>query len=137
MTTTVVYGEALVDDFLSEQAVGGAPFNVARHLAAFMAPQLMLTRIGKDKPGQAVRAEFERDARGHALRAIGVTHDITARKQGELQIRQLNASLEQRIAERTQALRDAYAELESYSYAVAHDLRSPLRIINGFAAALR
>ena len=93
--------------------------------------------IGGEMRWVSVRAEFERDARGHALRAIGVTHDITARKQGELQIRQLNASLEQRIAERTQALRDAYAELESYSYAVAHDLRSPLRIINGFAAALR
>lgn len=64
--TTVVFGEALVDDFTTEQVVGGAPFNVARHLAAFMAPQLMLTRIGQDKPGQAVRAEFERFAMSEA-----------------------------------------------------------------------
>jgi fructokinase len=64
--TTVVFGEALVDDFTTEQVVGGAPFNVARHLAAFMAPQLMLTRIGKDQPGQAVRAEFERFAMSEA-----------------------------------------------------------------------
>jgi fructokinase len=63
---TVVFGEALVDDFTTEQVVGGAPFNVARHLAAFMAPQLMLTRIGQDKPGQAVRAEFERFAMSEA-----------------------------------------------------------------------
>jgi fructokinase len=63
---TVVFGEALVDDFSTEQVVGGAPFNVARHLAAFMAPQLMLTRIGQDKPGQAVRAEFERFAMSEA-----------------------------------------------------------------------
>ncbi|MBC7453046.1 MAG: fructokinase, partial [Massilia sp.] len=61
-TTTVVYGEALVDDFLTEQVVGGAPFNVARHLAAFMAPQLMITRIGSDRNGAVVRAEFERFA---------------------------------------------------------------------------
>ena len=64
--TTVVFGEALVDDFTTEQVVGGAPFNVARHLAAFMAPQLMITRIGNDGPGQAVRAEFERFAMSDA-----------------------------------------------------------------------
>jgi fructokinase len=60
--TTVVFGEALVDEFPTEQVVGGAPFNVARHLAAFMAPALMITRIGRDRNGQAVRAEFERFA---------------------------------------------------------------------------
>jgi fructokinase len=60
--TTVVFGEALVDDFGAEQVVGGAPFNVARHLAAFMAPQLMLTRIGEDRNGAIVRSEFERFA---------------------------------------------------------------------------
>jgi fructokinase len=63
---TVIFGEALVDDFSTEQVVGGAPFNVARHLAAFMAPQLMITRIGNDKPGLAVRAEFERFAMSEA-----------------------------------------------------------------------
>jgi len=85
----------------------------------------------------SVQAEFERDAQGRALRALGVTHDVTARKRAELEIQQLNASLEQRIKTRTQALKGAYDELESYSYAVAHDLRSPLRIINGFAQALQ
>jgi fructokinase len=60
--TTVLFGEALVDDFKNEQVVGGAPFNVARHLAAFMSPQLMLTRIGDDQNGITVRAEFERFA---------------------------------------------------------------------------
>jgi fructokinase len=60
--TTVVFGEALVDDFVTEQLVGGAPFNVARNLAAFMSPQLMVTRIGDDRNGAVVRAEFERFA---------------------------------------------------------------------------
>lgn len=58
--STVIFGEALVDEFPTEQVVGGAPFNVARHLAAFMAPPLTITRIGDDRNGQAVRAEFER-----------------------------------------------------------------------------
>ena len=64
--TTVVFGEALVDDFVTEQIVGGAPFNVARHLAAFMAPQLMITRIGNDKNGAVVHGEFERFAMSDA-----------------------------------------------------------------------
>jgi fructokinase len=63
---TVVFGEALVDDFITEQQVGGAPFNVARNLAAFMAPQLMVTRIGSDHNGEVVRAEFERFAMSEA-----------------------------------------------------------------------
>lgn len=85
----------------------------------------------------SVQADFERDAQGRAVRALGVTYDITARKRAELEVLRLNASLEQRIQARTQALKGAYEELESYSYAVAHDLRSPLRIINGFAMAIR
>lgn len=82
------------------------------------------------------QAEFERDAAGQAMRALGVTYDITPRKLAEIEVQQLNETLEQRIRERTQQLRGAYNELESYSYAVAHDLRSPLRIINGFAQAI-
>ena len=58
--TTVVFGEALVDDFISELVVGGAPFNVARHLAAFGAAPLTITRIGNDANGATVRAEFAR-----------------------------------------------------------------------------
>jgi len=84
----------------------------------------------------SVRAEFERDDSGRALRAFGVTQDITLHTLAEREIKRLNASLEQRIQERTRELKEAYDELESYSYAVAHDLRSPLRIINGFAQAL-
>lgn len=58
--TIVVFGEALVDDFITEQVVGGAPFNVARHLAAFRAAPMMITRIGSDANGATVRAEFAR-----------------------------------------------------------------------------
>lgn len=84
----------------------------------------------------SVRAEFERDAVGRVVVGLGTVLDVTQRKLAELRIQDLNASLEERIQERTQALKAAYDELESYSYAVAHDLRSPLRIINGFAQAI-
>ncbi len=96
----------------------------------------------RGRPGSKVQwfnvtADFERNESGHALRAFGVTQDVSKFKLAELEIQHLNASLEHRIQERTSELKDAYNELESYSYAVAHDLRSPLRIINGFAQALQ
>jgi fructokinase len=56
----VVFGEVLVEEGAGAPVVGGAPFNVARHLAAFMAPPLLITRIGDDRNGAAVHAEFER-----------------------------------------------------------------------------
>lgn len=56
----VLFGEALVDDFGDQQVVGGAPFNVARHLAGFGQQPLLITRIGDDANGERVRAEFAR-----------------------------------------------------------------------------
>ncbi|MYM33648.1 fructokinase [Duganella sp. FT94W] len=56
----VVFGEALVDDFITEQVVGGAPFNVARNLAAFGVATLMVTRIGADRNGAGICDEFTR-----------------------------------------------------------------------------
>ena len=58
--TIAVFGEALVDDFITEQVVGGAPFNVARNLAAFGVATLMVTRIGADKHGALICDEFTR-----------------------------------------------------------------------------
>ncbi|MYN26592.1 PfkB family carbohydrate kinase [Duganella levis] len=58
--TVAVFGEALVDDFVTEQVVGGAPFNVARNLAAFGVATLMVTRIGADNNGALICDEFAR-----------------------------------------------------------------------------
>lgn len=62
--------------------------------------------------------------------------DIDDRKAAEAALRALNESLEAQVEERTRELLAAYAELEAFSYSVSHDLRAPLRAIDGFGRML-
>jgi PAS domain S-box-containing protein len=69
-------------------------------------------------------------------RMLAITRDVTEQKRAARQVQQLNAELEQRVRERTQQLEAANKELEAFTYSVSHDLRAPLRAMNGFARIL-
>ena len=94
---------------------------------------LALRADGSTLPMEA-NAEFIRDADGRPTGMVFVARDITSRKRSEDEIRRLNVQLEERVVSRTEQRDAAARELEAFAYSVAHDVRTPLRAIDGFSA---
>jgi len=78
-----------------------------------------------------------RDESGKLCGFSRISRDMTARRQAEENVRKLNEQLEERVRQRTAELQQANQELEAFSYSVSHDLRTPLRHIDGYTEALQ
>jgi PAS domain S-box-containing protein len=76
------------------------------------------------------------DSAGTVTSLFGTAQDITERKEAENDIRALNESLERKVKDRTADLEVANTDMEAFNYTVAHDLRTPLRVISGYAQIL-
>jgi PAS domain S-box-containing protein len=81
-------------------------------------------------------ASVYRDGAGEVRGVFAAARDVTELKRAEEELRRLNEELEQRVAARTSELAASNKELEAFAYSVSHDLRAPLRAMDGFSQAL-
>jgi PAS domain S-box-containing protein len=138
ITDTLGYSPAEI------QAMGAAFFSRLMHPDDFAKMPKYYTQIDAAQDGDIFEIEyrmrhangewrwlfsrdsvFSRDDRGHVKQTIGTAQDISDRKQSEITLQQTTALLEA-----------SNRELEAFAYSVSHDLRSPLRAIDGFSKAL-
>ncbi len=100
-----------------------------------LSQSMLVAKDGSQHPAASSSAPIVDDA-GMVLGGVTILHDLTEQRAAESKIRELNDELERRVIERTRELELANKELEAFSFSVAHDLRAPLRGIDGFSQML-
>lgn len=143
------------------ETISGFPVadSLGQDLCAFLHPDdvpLARTRLGEVAAGRSPSCQCELRLRTHdgevrwieaTVRAVGegdsvppglagTLDDISVRKVAELTLLNINQELENRVRVRTAELENSNRELEAFSYSVSHDLRAPLRAIDGFTRIL-
>jgi len=117
--------EPIIRAAVQEAIVGGTPFDLELEL---------VTAKGRRIWAHATsRVTVEN---GRTVKVTGAFQDITERRRAADELRRLNADLEERVRERTAQLEIANHDLEAFAYSVSHDLRAPLRTIDGFSQIL-